>query len=164
MKFYSDRCSILNLGLKNCICTGYERCDLAAVSVKSSWGFSWSQVSYEPTMWCSFFSPAKTILGCIRSMCADQTTSGVLCSSRTTTFYEHRQSWVYPEDSDQDWAEIHVSWARTEWQNWEDGVFALASAKPWKVRFPCYSPALMTSLTFPTRLRVCCKRVEALCY
>ena len=34
MKFNSDRCKILNLGLKNCICTGYERCDLATVYVK----------------------------------------------------------------------------------------------------------------------------------
>lgn len=62
----------------------------------------------------AYFFFAKTILGCIRSMCAAQTTSGVLCSSIVTTFYEYWQSWMYPEDSDQAGSENHVTWEVVE--------------------------------------------------
>jgi hypothetical protein len=47
-------------------------------------------------------------------MCATQTTSGVLCSSIVTTVYELWQSWVYPENSDQDVSENHVNHAKWE--------------------------------------------------
>lgn len=58
-------------------------------------------------------------------MCAAQTTSGVLCSSIVTTFYEYWQSWVYPEDSDQAGSENHVTWKTVERKTSEYLAFAL---------------------------------------
>lgn len=63
-------------------------------------------------------------------MCATQTTSGVLCSSIVTTVYELWQSWVYPENSDQDVSENHVNhvkWEMVERKNlWYSAFYFLS--------------------------------------
>lgn len=89
MKFNSDRWRVLKFGMKK-IAYAQDMRDVTWQQFMSRVLGDLVDHKFNMSQQCggAHFFQAKTILGCIRSMCATQTTSGVLCSSVVTTVYE----------------------------------------------------------------------------